>query len=322
MSVSVITPMYNEESNIGRCYSNLCNQKNIIFEWIVIDDGSTDGSIEIMREIISLHKQDDFFITLIQQENAGAAAARENGINNSQYDVITILDADDLLSEFALASAFAKLSDSVDIVCFQVEFIDAAGRMISRFGYKPMQWPISGRQAFSDCIDGWGIAGWCMVKKKIFLDTYAYINNVSLGNTINLDELITRINMYSSNMIDISDGTYFYYKNPSSTTNRINKNYYKVIFTAIELDNFVSDKNIASWSVKSQRNLLSTIWGVFLRYLKWNAKLDNKSAWLSSLKMAAKKIKADLILSDDLMFRQEVKLRIKIFLAKCLRSEG
>lgn len=322
MSVSVITPIYNEEANIGRCYKNLCNQKNITFEWVVIDDGSTDSSINIMREIILLHEKDNFIITLIQQENAGAAAARENGINHSKYDVITILDADDLLSEFALASAFSKLTDSVDIVCFQVEFIDIAGRMMSRFNYKPARWPISGRQAFSYCIDGWGVAGWCMVKKKIFLDSYEYTKNIELGNSINLDELITRVNMYSAKMIDISEGTYFYCKNPSSTTNRVNKNYHSVIYTAIELDNFISDKNVFSWIVKSQRNLLSTIWCVFLRYLRWRYKLDNKSDWLCSLDMAAKKISAGVVLSDNLKLSQKVKIWIKIFVARSLRREG
>ncbi|BBT96048.1 hypothetical protein WP8W19C03_27420 [Aeromonas veronii] len=321
MSVSVITPMYNEALNIEKCYRNLREQKNIKFEWVVIDDGSTDNSVEIVTNLMSSHVEDIFNIKLIKQENAGAAAARKNGIDNCKYDVVTILDADDKLSERALELAFAKISNSVDVVCYKVNFVDADGVFLSEFCYKPKNWPVSGQQAFSECIDGWGLTGWFMIKKKTILYTYKYISNMNIDNdnAINLDELISRLNMYYAEEVDICDGLYIYYKNMNSTTNRINKNYYTVISTALELDEFIRRQSNLDWQVRSQMHLLATTWGVYSRYLKWSSKLDNRHDWLLSLNHLAKKIDFSLLLKDQLRIKNKIKLYIKMVLAIYLR---
>lgn len=319
MSVSVITLMYNEALRIEKCYRNLCEQKNIKFEWVVIDDGSTDNSVEIVENIINSHVSDNFNITLIKQENVGAAAARKNGIDNCRYDVITILDADDQLTEHALEWAFAKISNSVDIVCYKVNFVDANGVFLSEFNYKPKKWPVNGEQAFSECIDGWGLTGCFMIKKKTILDTYNYVSNMALDNAINSDELISRINMYYAKEIDICDGVYIYYKNLNSTTNRINKNYYSVIYTALALNEFIKSQNNFEWQVKSQIHLLATVWGVYSRYLKWSSKLDNRYDWLLSLNHLAKKVNFSLLLKHKLNIKNKVKLYIKMVLAMYLR---
>ncbi|KJG02563.1 glycosyltransferase family 2 protein [Photobacterium angustum] len=49
--VSVITPIYNEEDNIRLCYNYLKKQKYTNFEWVIINDGSTDKSLSILNEI-------------------------------------------------------------------------------------------------------------------------------------------------------------------------------------------------------------------------------------------------------------------------------
>ncbi len=319
MSVSVITPMYNEALNIEKCYRNLCEQKNIKFEWIVIDDGSTDNSIEIVTNLIASHIADNFNITLIKQKNAGAAAARKNGIDNCKYDVITILDADDQLSESALECAFAKISNVVDIVCYKVNFVDNHGVFLSEFNYSPKNWPVEGQQAFAQCIDGWGLTGCFMVKKVTITKAYDYISNFDLNNSLNLDEIISRLSIYYAREVDICVGVYFYYKNPNSTTNRINDNYYKVISTAIALDEFIKLQNNLDWKVKSQRHLLSTVFGVYSRYYKWRSKLNNRNDWLVSLNDLAKKINITLLLKGDLSIEDRIKINIKILLTLYLR---
>lgn len=319
MSVSVITPMYNEALNIEKCYRNLCRQKNIKFEWVVIDDGSTDNSVEIVSSLMKSHIADNFDITLIKQKNAGAASARKNGIDKCIYDVITILDSDDQLSENALECAFAKMSPSIDVVCYQLNFVDVNGVFLSKFNYKPIHWPINGQIAFAECIDGWGLSGLFMVKKTTIMKAYDYILNLDLKNSLNLDELISRLTIYYAITVDICDGVYFYYKNPNSTTNRINENYYKVIYTAIVLDEFIKIQNHLDWQVKSHRHLLATIWGVYSRYYQWRSKLSNRHDWLVSLNYLAKKINFSLLLKNKSSLKKEVKLYIKMALAIYLR---
>lgn len=86
-SVSAIVPLFNGERTIGDALSSIFQQDYPELEVIVIDDGSTDASAAIVREFPSVH--------LIQQENAGVAAARNRGIAAARGDLLAFLDQDD-----------------------------------------------------------------------------------------------------------------------------------------------------------------------------------------------------------------------------------
>jgi len=87
--VSVIIPLYNKEKYIRRAIDSVLVQSVQDFEIIVVDDGSTDRSVEVVQGI----KEDR--IMLVQQENQGECAARNTGIDKARSDLIAILDADD-----------------------------------------------------------------------------------------------------------------------------------------------------------------------------------------------------------------------------------
>ncbi|KKG83994.1 glycosyltransferase family 2 protein [Methanosarcina mazei] len=87
--VSVVIPLYNKEPHIKRAIDSVLAQKIQDFEIIVIDDGSTDKSAEVVKNFT------DPRIRLIQQENAGVSAARNRGIKEAKADLIAFLDADD-----------------------------------------------------------------------------------------------------------------------------------------------------------------------------------------------------------------------------------
>ena len=86
--VSIIMPLYNKRPYIRRAIESLQQQTFADWELIIIDDGSTDGST---AEIPLNDKR----IRLLQQENAGPAAARNRGIREARREFITFLDADD-----------------------------------------------------------------------------------------------------------------------------------------------------------------------------------------------------------------------------------
>lgn len=87
---SVIIPLYNKELSIINTIHSVLNQTFQNFEIIVINDGSTDNSAEIVEGI------EDSRIRLIHQENKGVSAARNRGIGESRYEWIAFLDGDDL----------------------------------------------------------------------------------------------------------------------------------------------------------------------------------------------------------------------------------
>ena len=93
--VSIITPYYNSGKYFEQTFHSVMNQTFPWFEWIIIDDGSTD--VEATSKLAKLAAEDGR-IKLIQQENGGQSAARNTGVQNSTTDIIVPLDADDLIA--------------------------------------------------------------------------------------------------------------------------------------------------------------------------------------------------------------------------------
>ena len=87
---SVVIPLYNKEDCIEKTLHSVLNQSYLNFEVIIVDDGSTDQSVEIVSSI------NDQRIRLITQPNGGPSAARNTGIQNSSGDFIAFIDADDI----------------------------------------------------------------------------------------------------------------------------------------------------------------------------------------------------------------------------------
>ena len=94
---SVVIPLYNKERHIRRAVDSVLNQSYRNFELIVINDGSTDGSVQAMSPALDR-------LTLINQDNRGESAARNTGINSANYTYIAFLDADDEWEEGFLQS--------------------------------------------------------------------------------------------------------------------------------------------------------------------------------------------------------------------------
>lgn len=90
--VSVIMPAYNMEKYIGDSIESVLNQNYINFELIIINDGSSDGT----KEIIAKYQHMDERIIYIEQENHGVSVARNVGMSCAKGKYISFLDADDL----------------------------------------------------------------------------------------------------------------------------------------------------------------------------------------------------------------------------------
>ncbi len=89
---SVIIPAYNRSKVIKETIGSVINQKFTDWECIIVDDGSTDNTVEIVREIIKM----DHRISYYYQENAERSVARNNGVSKSTGRYICFLDSDDL----------------------------------------------------------------------------------------------------------------------------------------------------------------------------------------------------------------------------------
>lgn len=103
--ISVIIPTYNRKEFLKNAIESVLNQKNVNFELIVVDDGSTDGTKEIVKK---------YPLKYIYQENKGPSSARNNGILNSSGSFISFLDSDDLWVEDKLKLQICFFKENKD----------------------------------------------------------------------------------------------------------------------------------------------------------------------------------------------------------------
>lgn len=123
MKVSIIIPCYNGERYLRACMDTVLSQTVTDFEAILIDDGSSDGTLALAREIA----QSDPRVSVYHQENSGVSAARNLGLDHACGEWITFVDCDDLLPTDALEMMLAGASEHVDMVVCAHETFDESG---------------------------------------------------------------------------------------------------------------------------------------------------------------------------------------------------
>ena len=102
--ISVVIPVYNGEEYVKRCIDSVLSQTYTDYEMIVVNDGSTDSSEQIIKGI----KSDK--IKYIYQKNKGAAAARNRGISEAKGEYLFFLDSDDAIREDAFLYLVNRIS--------------------------------------------------------------------------------------------------------------------------------------------------------------------------------------------------------------------
>lgn len=97
--LTVFTPAYNRAYTINRCYESLKRQTNKSFKWLVVDDGSTDNTKEL---IMKWKDEADFEITYIYKENGGMHTAHNTAYQNIDTELNVCIDSDDYLTDNAV----------------------------------------------------------------------------------------------------------------------------------------------------------------------------------------------------------------------------
>lgn len=105
MSVAIVIPTYNLKDHIERCLNSVMNQTVAPDEIIVVDDGSTDNTCELVEKYSS--------VTLIKQKNNGPASARNLGVQKSKSEWIAFLDGDDEFLPTKIEEIKLKLQENL-----------------------------------------------------------------------------------------------------------------------------------------------------------------------------------------------------------------
>ena len=122
--VTIVIPNYNQEKFVARAVASALSQSYENIEVIVVDDGSTDGSLDVLKQFNSS-------IKLLLKENGGAASARNLGMNQSRGEFICFLDADDYFAENFIASQLRVLRESGNkLVYCRMTIVDSEEKSI------------------------------------------------------------------------------------------------------------------------------------------------------------------------------------------------
>lgn len=108
--ISIVTPTYNRAHLLNRCYESLLNQTSLNFEWIIVDDGSSDNT----EEVVKAFDTDRFSVIYVKKANGGKHTALNASHEHIHGDYVLILDSDDYLTETAVEKTLAEWNAFAD----------------------------------------------------------------------------------------------------------------------------------------------------------------------------------------------------------------
>lgn len=215
---SIIIPVYNAADYLDDCLQSVVNQKFQDWEAIIVDDNSSDDSVEIIRR----YAQEDPRIKLFTStENSGGAhTPRMRAANLAASDVLVIIDADDKVSDDLLAQHYRKISDtSADLV------IPEMWRLTDSESYKVL--PLDsidvskswiGKELVNRTLRKWEIpmAGFA-VRRNLYLEANGKLSHDE-KKSIFADELLSRWILYLCKRVTFDMSRYYYRYNAESVT--------------------------------------------------------------------------------------------------------
>ena len=155
---SIIIPVYNVEQYIKECLESLKKQTYQDFEVIIVNDGTKDNSMEIVKE---------YPYKVINQTNQGLSIARNTGVKHAKGEYIIFLDSDDYLEPNTMLKIFEVLDNNQDVVRFQIKETFEDGS-IKEYPEKPFQ-GLNGEEAFGKIVKYHFVENaWCYAIKRSY----------------------------------------------------------------------------------------------------------------------------------------------------------
>lgn len=244
IKISVIIPVYNTEKFLERCLNSVLNQTLRDIEIIVVNDGSRDNSLEIIKKF----KENDNRIVLLDEQNGGSSFARNKGLEVSKGKYFYFIDSDDYLEEnIMFEELYNKCEkDNLDIVVFDyyndfgnrkeyIKNIEISDNIL-----------INKEEYIKDLINGkWGISIWGkLIKKELFKDKkIIFPENIFMG-----EDLLTSLKLvfFSKKIEKLNKAFYNYvqHENQGTKITKKEKAYEDLFYLYMEIEKFLKKQNI------------------------------------------------------------------------------
>lgn len=284
--ISIICPIFNADQNLHRMLESVIAQSYPIWELILVNDGSTDSSLDILED----YKKVDNRLRVISQSNAGPAIARNNGIDQAKGDFLCFIDADDFVSKDYLEKLIQPIlvDESIDLVCggyFELNSKYPKGLRLHDFKTEKYNKVISRAEFHNNLFQGvTGVLWGKIFKSEIFRN-----NAIRLHPELRLSEDLLAVLEYSihiEKVYIVPDALYYYNRmDESSLSGKAKISNYK-------------DLMLLNYEIKKNEDKLS--------FLNLDAILSQrKFAFLSKLLMDHSKNRNDFYKIADFIVSKE-----------------
>ena len=268
--VSIIIPVYNSYKNLNRCLDSVINQTYKNIEIIIINDGSTDRSLDILNE----YKKKDNRIKVYTIKNSGVSYARNYGIKKSNGEYIMFIDSDDYIELNMVEKMMNSLvSNKVDIVRCN-NFVEEKTNYVESYYLKNKLVNKIDSNIISDIITSKLLTYCCvlLVKKDVLLKTNLF--NVDLK--IYEDRVFyLELFLKAKNVYFMEDVLYHYVTNNNGCT-KSNKNITRHLFDTINgwkiINDILEKENYNELIIILNTKYLYMIIGYLFASYKYNTK--------------------------------------------------
>ena len=307
--ISVVVPIYNVEDYLVECIESILNQTYTEFELILVNDGSTDNSLEICNQY---SKKDDR-IKIVNKKNGGLSDARNAGIDVAKGEYIIFIDSDDFINKnmFKIMFDIAKSKNADIVQCNYKEFynkedIKDSSSINNEFKLKELT-SIEALYGFYDeKKSGPTTVAWNKLYKTALFEDIRY----PYGK-IHEDVFTTYKLIFKANKIVCTEEKLYYYRQRenSITTRKYNKKRLVVLEAIEERKKFMKDvvNNEELYNLEL-KNYYCNMMSSYVKYKKSNP--DDKET-LKEIKKNSKRMFRELIKCNKLSIKK--KLRLIVF---------
>ncbi|MDO4190817.1 MAG: glycosyltransferase family A protein [Bacteroidales bacterium] len=207
---SIIIPLYNKEEYVEKALDSVRRQSEHDWELLIIDDGSTDNSYEVVQQWLNVYADVASKTQLIMQKNQGVATTRNNAVSLSKGEYIVFLDADDWWASTFLQTIKQLITDFPDAAAYATNYYyvkNRQNRVLSQGvldGFQRGYFNYCQAYAKNLVMPIW--TGAVCVRKKIFEEFSGFKPNLKLGEDF---DLWIRIALEYKVALDLSPQSYY-----------------------------------------------------------------------------------------------------------------
>ena len=235
--ISVIVPVYNVAPYVGECLSSLVHQTFTDFEIIAVNDGSTDGSLAVLREFERSYPM----VHIIDQPNSGVSRARQAGLAQAKGEFISFVDSDDYVVPNFLEDLYRAVctSEDTDIACcnYYLRFEITGLTFTYPFCWKSS---LTRDKAMQRLIRDYSIQGFLW--NKLYRRSLFTENNIPFPNMCFEDMVMNRVLFaHARKVVTLRKPLYYYQQRRASAmytmnARKINDFYRMLLFTRRALE--------------------------------------------------------------------------------------